>query len=308
MMRTMTEERKPSLFKRQKLLLALTEAFGGKVNNTDFQKYLFLFTQLYEQKKSYEFVPYKFGCFSFQSYADRRYLERIGAITNSEHNWQLSPGISDFIAEHCAAEKEKIIEFTDQYKKLKGKDLIRFVYRTFPYYATKSEIADKILNCEERDAIQQERPADENCLFFTIGYEGKSFDNYLNRLMKNNVKMVCDVRKNPLSRKYGFSKKTLAETLDKVGIRYVHIPELGISSEKRQTLLTKQDYVQLFDDYESTTLVNNREALDILFQIFLKHKRVAITCFEAEQCMCHRSRIAKALSEHPSWQYEIVHI
>lgn len=64
-------------------------------------------------------------------------------------------------------------------------------------------------------------------MLFTIGYEGSSLDGYLNRLIKNNVRTLIDLRRNPLSRKYGFSKKTLAETVKKLGIDYVHIPELA---------------------------------------------------------------------------------
>ena len=32
----------------------------------------------------------------------------------------------------------------------------------------------------------------------TIGYEGRSIDEYLNLLIKNNIKLLCDVRKNPI--------------------------------------------------------------------------------------------------------------
>jgi len=67
------------IFKRQKILLALLEYFGGSLHSTDLQKYLFLFTRLQEEK-SYHFVPYKFGCFSFQAYDDRRKLISKGIL------------------------------------------------------------------------------------------------------------------------------------------------------------------------------------------------------------------------------------
>ena len=47
------------------------------------------------------------------------------------------------------------------------------------------------------------------------------------------IGLLCDVRKNPLSRKFGFSKKKLKHITETVGIKYVHIPELGIESDKR---------------------------------------------------------------------------
>jgi len=61
------------LFERQRVLLTLLDALGGKVALTDFQKLLFLYTRQ-EAEPSYEFVPYRFGCFSFTSYADKRRL------------------------------------------------------------------------------------------------------------------------------------------------------------------------------------------------------------------------------------------
>ena len=51
------------------------------------QKYLFLVSR--EQKKpSYHFVPYRFGCYSFQADADKRTLTKYGLIR--DHNkWVL---------------------------------------------------------------------------------------------------------------------------------------------------------------------------------------------------------------------------
>jgi len=79
------------LFDRQKHLLALLSALGGRVDNLDFQKLLFLYCQEMESAPVYEFVPYKFGAFSFTSYADRRKLIEGGLLASDEHNWELSP-------------------------------------------------------------------------------------------------------------------------------------------------------------------------------------------------------------------------
>ncbi|WP_322789506.1 DUF488 domain-containing protein [Bartonella elizabethae] len=58
-------------------------------------------------------------------------------------------------------------------------------------------------------------------MFFTIGYEGKSLDHYLNCLIENNVKTLCDVRKNPISRKHCFSKRQLEKAISNIGIKYM---------------------------------------------------------------------------------------
>ncbi len=294
-------------YHRQRLLLALLQSFGGELKNIDLQKYLFLFTQLCQQEKSYEFVPFKYGCFSFQSYADRARLVELGVISANSDFWQLDTD-SDYLSMLQEGERKKLTEFSRRYASLRGDSLVREIYVKYPYYAINSEIAPRLLTPDEFEKVVQARPAQtENC-FFTIGYEGKSFEYYLNQLIRSNVKLLCDVRKNPLSRKYGFSKKTLSDALNRLGIGYLHIPALGIESEKRQELQTQADYNRLFDEYEKTTLRINEDAIAQLLQLVEEQKRVAITCFELEQCMCHRGRVAQALARHPKWHYEIRHL
>lgn len=149
---------------------------------------------------------------------------------------------------------------------------------------------------------------DEKSCFFTIGYQGKSLENYLYCLMENNIKALCDVRKNPISRKHGFSKRQLEKAVNDIGIEYMHMPEFGIASEKRRNLKTREDYEYLFEDYKNTTLKNNLHAIEKLYKLFLDKKRVAITCFETDVCMCHRGEITKALTQLKDWKYEIKHI
>lgn len=288
---------------RQKTLIGLLSAFGGHLPSTDFQKYLFLFTREFELEPSFEFVPYRFGSFSFQSYADKRRLIEIGALADAE-DWQLKEGF----ATEGLFDETAFRRCYAKYSHLHGVQLLQDVYRRYPYYAIKSERAAKIMNDQEMSAIRAARPDAAGARFFTIGYEGSSLEGYANRLIRHDVKTLVDVRRNPLSRKYGFSKKTLSDTLRKLGIGYVHIPELGIASERRQGLDNQADYERLFNSYERQELKQNGKALQGLFNIFLKDKRVAITCFEANVCMCHRGRVAKALSAFPDWKYDIHHI
>src|SRR5215217_4470464 len=80
----------PALFERQRQLLMLLDALGGTAGNLDFQKLLFLYCQDPASGSPYEFVPYKFGAFSFTSYADRRKLIERGLLANDEQQWQLT--------------------------------------------------------------------------------------------------------------------------------------------------------------------------------------------------------------------------
>ena len=97
--------------------------------------------------------------------------------------------------------------------------------------------------------------------------------------------------------KYGFSKKQLKFIVENVGIKYVHLPELGIVSGKRKQLNSKEDYEILFKDYEENILPENKDTLEELYKIFLQNKRIALMCFEADHNYCHRSRTCNALAE-----------
>ena len=113
-----------------------------------------------------------------------------------------------------------------------------------------STIAEKILNEEYYNRVLNTIPNQNRKSIFTIGYEGVSLEKYLNKLVKNNIKLLVDVRKNPLSMKYGFSKTLLKRFCESLGIKYIHIPEVGINSNKRQTLEKQEDYDILFESYK----------------------------------------------------------
>ncbi|MDR0676902.1 MAG: DUF488 domain-containing protein, partial [Elusimicrobiota bacterium] len=126
-----------------------------------------------------------------------------------------------------------------------------------------------------------------------IGYEGCKIEDYINKLIKNNVKIVVDVRKNAFSMKHNFKKNILSNSLDKMNIKYIHIPELGIESQDRKNLKSMQDYKELFNYYEKKSLSKKNKELKILYNLIKKNSRIALTCFEKDYNMCHRSIIAK---------------
>ena len=293
------------MFYRRKILLALLQTFGGNLHNTDFQKYLFLFTRA-QDKPSFDFVPYKYGGFSFQSYADKRTMAGFGLIEDQE-NWTKKDK-KDYFSELSVEDKEIMAKTKQRYGHLKGKKLVRHVYLNYPYYAVKSEIAGQYLDKDGLAMVDKCRPHQNNYGFFTIGYEGKTLDYYLNQLVENNVYVLCDVRRNPISMKYGFSRNQLKETCEKLGIEYVHFPELGIESSKRQNLCSRKDYERLFEEYEKKALPANIKSLEKLYRLFLDKKRVAITCFEADHTLCHRHKIAKRIEKQMNRAFKIEHL
>ena len=117
----------------------------------------------------------------------------------------------------------------------------------------------------------------------------------MNSLIAEDVKVLCDVRKNPISRKYGFSKKTLMNALGKLGIEYEHCPDLGIESQQRRELVTQADYDTLFEAYENTTLKEGFQSIARLSDLLESKQRIAVTCYEKLPQQCHRTRVARAI-------------
>ena len=129
---------------------------------------------------------------------------------------------------------------------------------------------------------------------WSIGYEGRTPEEFLDVLRKAEVTLVCDVRRNPISRKRGFSKGSLGRALGEAGLRYEHLPELGIASERRKNL-TPAAKEKLFAEYARVDLPKLAKPLAKIAAWVKEGERVALLCFERDPADCHRSRITAAL-------------
>jgi uncharacterized protein (DUF488 family) len=197
------------------------------------------------------------------------------------------------------------MQFSDTHKNLRGRKLIKYVYERYPYYAIYSEIANDLVDRKILMEIESRIPDKKETTLYTIGYEGITLEAYLNKLIQNNVRLLCDVRKNSASRKFGFSGGPLSHLLHKFNIRYVHIPGLGIESVKRKGLERKADDEALLADYKEH-LPRKRPFIKEVHDLLKKCKRIALTCFEAEPEMCHRHCISDYLEKHENAR--VVHL
>ncbi|MYB37590.1 MAG: DUF488 domain-containing protein [Gammaproteobacteria bacterium] len=290
---------------RRKVLLALLEALDRQVTRTDLQKYLFLVAGEQEHP-SYHFVPYRYGCYSFNADADRRALARDGLVET--HNLWVLASKKRYLTSLRPADREAVRTIVDRFKRVRGRELLRHVYLTHPYYAINSDILNAVLDVAEQDKVDAARPVERSPRLFTIGYEGLTLEQFLNRLIQNSVGVLCDVRRNAYSRKYGFAKRTLEGACTQSGIRYAHIPELGIDSNRRKHLRTRADYATLLRDYSMTTLPENNDALESINRLVDEHRRVALTCFEADPAHCHRGCVADALVAKGSLAHPVAHL
>jgi uncharacterized protein (DUF488 family) len=261
------------LYNRQRELLGVIELLNssGQESKAYLMKTMFLLKQEgYEI--AYDFYPYNYGPFSQTIYWDLDYLKKQELIDNEERKITKKGKEESKLTEKI---KEQIIKITSEFEDYES--LRDFVYEKFPEYTEKSVLLD------HKKTKQKGK--------YTIGYEGKSIDLFMNQLIQNKITKLIDVRKNAFSMKRGFSKSTLKTTLENAGIEYEHIPKLGIESDKRQKLETKEDYKKLFKEYRKS-LPKRQNELNYVGEAG-KKERIAIMCFEKDPEYCHRGQISE---------------
>lgn len=128
-----------------------------------------------------------------------------------------------------------------------------------------------------------------NVEFCTVGYEGRSLDEFIDILEDEGVLRVVDVRELPLSRKKGFSKTKLSEALAGRGIDYVHVRAAGNPFRE-----LRHDIDRCLAAYRGH-LQENPDALEEVMAA-LRGTKAALLCFEHDHAACHRSVLARRLA------------
>ena len=294
------------MFYRRKIILALLQLFEGQIDKISLQKLLFLFTKR-QTKAEYDFIPYHYGCYSYSANADLSAMVNKGILSETTSHFT-KVDTTDYIKTLKETDKKLLQEIKIHYGNMTANALMKHTYLNFPYWAINSKKVKEILSAEQLEMVNESRPKGNKTVLFTIGYEGISLEEYLNRLLRNDVKILVDVRCNPLSMKYGFSKSQLLRYCENLGIRYVHFPEVGIQSEQRQALNTQADYDKLFAVYCQSNLTKTTVSQEKILNLLKEYKRIALTCFEANINQCHRKHLAEAIESLPSFEYEVKHI
>jgi len=294
------------MYYRRKVILALLQLFGGRLEKIRLQKLVMLFCQK-QEKPDYDFVPYKFGSYSFSAHADLTAMSERKFIVSTEKHYDKKDK-TDYLKQLKADDKKFLLELKTKFGRMSETDLMRHTYLNYPFYAIRSDAAENILSKDELAKVNNAKPKSSKTILFTIGYEGISLEEYLVRLLKNDVKVLVDVRNNPLSMKFGFSKSQLKKYCESLGIQYMHFPEVGIQSEQRQELNSQKDYDKLFSVYRKVNLSKTTKAQIEILNLLKQHKRIALTCFEADICQCHRKHLAEAIEALPNFPYEVKHI
>ena len=277
---------------RQKVILSLIDQMDGQildgprenVSRLQLVKWAFLLREEIKMKTFYQFVPYHYGPFSFTLYHELEMLQRKGYIrfSSSEDGIQR---INDVATPPIdSALENEIKDFSGKYRSLSTKELIDHVYSHYPWFT---------INAKKSENQKAKRPKGK-CAVYTAGYEGLHIDGFLNILLKAGIQQVIDVRGNPVSRRYGFHKSTLSKLCKGLDIQYRHVPEVGIPSEFRVNLQQPSDYIQLFQNYKKTVLVNQQDAIERISDWMVSCPSVLV-CMEANPFFCHRFHLAEQI-------------
>jgi len=280
------------MFERQKVLLRLVHELresGKYPSKTYLDKLLFVLQTEYpigEKVKFYHFYPHFYGPFSNLFYLDLADLKSKGYLNElhapDEEGKKIAMGIDKNVAEMIKGAVER---FGSE------KSAVEYVYEKYPKYTCKS----RLKNTPKKASTPG---------ICSIGYEKKDIDLFLDLLIQNEVEMLVDVRRNPFSMSSAYIGSRLASTLKNAGIGYLHVPELGIAGEYRKNLESDKDYEDLFSLYRGEMLPKNEEKARMVAKLG-KEKRIALMCFEADKCHCHRGVLAEKLEE---WGMKVEHI
>lgn len=293
------------MYYRRKILLALVEIYGGSLKRMDCEKLLFNFCQTTD-KNFYDFFPYQYGPFSFVSYFDKRRLTELGLLKQIDE-FQLNTNHS-YLEDLEFADKKALLNFKARIGDLHGDNLVKKTYREFPQFASRSKIVERLFDSSELKQIQFAWNKDTKPFVFTLGYEGLTIDAFLNKLINNNIFAVVDVRNNPQSMKYGFSRKSFKQYIENAGMKYFHIPELGIPSSMRKGLGTSVSHKSLFLKYETELLPDQEEAQKRLVGLIAEYSRIALVCFEADYHFCHRNTLVEHLQKKNPLSSPVLHL
>src|SRR4051812_37232614 len=131
------------MFYRRKIILALMQLFEGQLEKIRLQKLLFLFCQR-QEKANYDFIPYKFGCYSYSANADLTVMAKKGMISELENHFKTND-VTDYLKALNKTDRDQLVEIKKLYGNMSSNGLMKHTYINFPYWAIKSTVAENIL-------------------------------------------------------------------------------------------------------------------------------------------------------------------
>lgn len=139
---------------------------------------------------------------------------------------------------------------------------------------------------------------------YTIGYSGFAIDQFVQRLVDHEIECLIDIREIPISRKKGFAKNALRESLANEEIEYLHFKALGSPKELRHRVREDRDYSTFFKGVrrhlkKPLGQTSVKEAI-----ASAREMRSCLMCFCPDWERCHRSCVVDAILDSSYFSFE----
>jgi uncharacterized protein (DUF488 family) len=130
-------------------------------------------------------------------------------------------------------------------------------------------------------------------VLFTIGYEGRSPNDFVATLSRAGIDVLIDVRQAARSRRPGFGKTALARRLSWSGIEYVHAAFAGNPAWLRHEARSAAECLAWYELY-----LRECPEIEAAFAAMVRgymeaELRVCVMCFEEDPADCHRGVLAR---------------
>lgn len=125
-------------------------------------------------------------------------------------------------------------------------------------------------------------------IVYTIGHSNLAIEVFVERLLRNEIEWVVDVRTFPSSRQWPqFNRPELERSLAEAGIRYRH-DGATLGGRPREPELCSADGTPDYDRIEASA--RYRAGIETLCAL-ARTARVAIMCGEGDYRQCHREKL-----------------
>jgi len=141
-----------------------------------------------------------------------------------------------------------------------------------------------------------------NDTIYTIGYEGRSIDEFIDLLKKHEIKVVVDVRHETEFVKPAFSEESLKTHLKYHDIMYVKLDSLGVPKIVREPYIERKLSFECFRQWYLWWVEKNRGEWEDTMRKIKKIGTITIMCAERypkprgeQRHYCHRDILAEYL-------------
>lgn len=141
---------------------------------------------------------------------------------------------------------------------------------------------------------------------YTIGFSGKTAEQFFKLLESNDISLIVDTRLRPDGQLSAFARKgDLPYLLQRlISARYIHWPILSPTDDILSAYRKDKDwnrYVQRFEQ-----LMDDRDIPNAIDRTLFERHAACLLCSEATPERCHRRLVAERMAM--AWEGEIAHL